>query len=301
MATSLKLPSESESGPVIPGLSQGAVPQGLVLIPEKDRMLTSHYFDDGRPSCIVSTDWKSGKTTGAFQLVEPDGQHHTGHVGGIATDESNLWIASDAFLYRGNLSAITTNPDGGVFQTLEKFETEAMHEAAFCSVFDGFVWVGEFAFKDKYPTPPTHHLVARDETTRNGWVCGYNPRKGFEHPERVLSIPDRAQGILATDNHIFLSLSYGRRNRSSIEIFNNPFSEEPHKIVQSLDGSDVPLWFLDGENHVRSIDLPPMAENMATDDEKLLILFESGASKFRWFGKKPIDQLILLKVEELKL
>jgi hypothetical protein len=298
VSKSMKLPTNTQTGFVIAGLKQGAVPQGLTLLSD-GRVLTSHYFDNGLPSCIVTTDRNTGKAIKTFHIMEPDGSQHKGHVGGIAIDEASLWIASDAFLYRGNLSAITTNPGGGVFQTLEKFATEATHEAAFCSVFDGFVWAGEFAFKDKYPTPPSHHLVARDGTTRNGWVCGYNPRNGFARPERVLSIPDRTQGILATDNYIFLSLSYGRRNRSSIEIYNNPFSEEPHKMVQSLAGSDVPLWFLDGTNHIRSIDLPPMSENIAADDGKLLILFESGASKFRWFGKKPIDQVILLELEEL--
>jgi hypothetical protein len=299
VSKSLKLPTNTQTGFVIAGLKQGAVPQGLTLLSD-GWALTSHYFDNGLPSCIVTTDRNTGKAIKTLHIMEPDGSQHNGHVGGIAADENSLWIASDAFLYRGNLLAITTNSADGVFRTMAKFETEAAHEAAFCSVFDGFVWAGEFALEDKYPTPPSHQLVARDGTSRTGWICGYDPIKGFKHPERALSIPDRTQGILAADNYIFLSRSYGRRNRSSIEIFNNPFSEAPHKTVQSLDGSDVPLWFLDGKNHVRSIDLPPMSENIAADDGKLLILFESGASKFKWFGKKPIDQLILLKLEELK-
>lgn len=299
IAASLKLPSESEPGPVIPGLPQGAVPQGLVLLPEKDRVLTSHYFDDGRPSCIVSIDWKSGKTTGTFQLIEPDGQHHTGHVGGIAADSTHLWIASDAYLYRGNLEDIVRHPDGGEFRTLENFSTEATHEAAFCSVYNEQIWVGEFALNDKYPTHPAHHLMARDGEFRRGWICGYDPDDGFNHPQKILSTPDRTQGMYATDDYIFLSLSYGRRNRSSIEIFRNPLGDKPHRIVQTSKGEDVPLWFLDGNNHIRSIDLPPMSESIAAHDGMLFVLFESGANKFQRFGKKPIDQLIILNPKEL--
>ena len=42
-----------------------------------------------------------------------------------------------------------------------------------------------------------------------------------------------------------------------------------------------------------------MSENITVRDGRLLILFESGAEKFRFFGKKPIDQLIMLKLDEL--
>jgi hypothetical protein len=61
----------------------------------------------------------------------------------------------------------------------------------------------------------------------------------------------------------------------------------------------APFWFLDGENHVRSIDLPPMAEKIVIIENQLAVLFESGAKKFKRFGKSPLDHIILLKLEEL--
>ena len=176
----------------------------------------------------------------------------------------------------------------------QRFATEATYEVAFCSVYDGQVWAGEFALDDKYPTDPAHHLTARDGEARRGWISAYDPLQGFEHPQRVLSIPDRAQGMFATEDYIYLSISYGRRYRSSLEIHRNPLSEPPHRIVQTSKGQDVPLWFLDGKNHLRSIDLPPMSQNIIIIDEQVAVLFESGAPKFRWFGKKPLDHIVLL-------
>lgn len=289
-----KLPAEAEPGFMIAGLNQGAVPQGFTIWPEKENALTSHYFDDGRPSCIVSTAMDSGQATATFQIKEPDGAWHTGHVGGLAADQNSLWIASEKFLYRGLLSSISTKPGGDTFHTQERFSTEAVESVSFCAVFDGLVWAGEFALDTVYPTPESHHLEARDGELRKGWVCGYDAEKGFNHPERVLSIPDRAQGIFATEEYIFLSRSYGRRFRSSVEIYRNPLSEPPHRIAKTQKGVAVPLWFLDGKNHIRTIDLPPMIQNIVVHNEELLVLSESGAKKFRWFGKAPIGRIIHL-------
>ena len=266
--------------------------------PETNLLFTSHYFDSQTPSRIVSMDWNTGKALRTVKLQEPNGQPHYGHVGGIVIDSSNLWMASDAFLYRYNLTTLTA---GDTASAIGRFKTEATVKVAFCSAYGGKVWAGEFALEGKYPTHPNHHLVARDGNPRHGWVCGYDPAKGFTTPGQLLSIPDRAQGMAATDDFIFLSLSYGRRYRSSIEIFRNPLALPPHQTVQTSQGDEVPLWFLDGKNHVRSIDLPPMAENIVLIDGKLAVLFESGAKKFRWFGKKPLDHILLLDLPELDL
>lgn len=298
VAKNLRLPDAATLGPVIPGLNQGAVPQGMSYWPEKDLLFTSHYFDSQTPSRIVSMDWKTGKALHTVKLQEPDGQPHYGHVGGIVIDASDLWMASDAFLYRYDLKNLTASDAASA---TARFKTEATLEVAFCAAHGGKIWAGEFALDGKYPTDPTHDLVARDGQLRHGWICGYDPAKGFATPEQILSIPDRAQGMAATDDFIFLSRSYGRGHRSSIEIFRNPLGHPPHQTVKTSQGDEVPLWFLDGKNHVRSIDLPPMAENVALINGKLTVLFESGAKKFRWFGKNPLDHILLLNLPELAL
>jgi hypothetical protein len=243
-------------------------------------------------------DWKTGKVLHTARLNNPDGSPHTGHAGGIAIDSNAmLWMASNRHLYRYNLQQVLSE-DTVTAETRQR--TEATEEAAFCTFFDNKIWVGEFALPKKYPTDESHHLTARDGDVRHGWVCGYDPDMGFSRPQQVLSIPDRSQGIEANEDYIFLSRSYGRRNRSSIDIFRNPLKEKPHASVNCSTGRKVDLWYLDGENHVRSIDLPPMSENVRIIDGKLVALFESGARKFQFFGKKPVDYLILLNLDELK-
>lgn len=296
VTASMNLPDHTETGFVIAGLEDGAVPQGITLIPTSSTVITSHYFPDQTASCLVLSDWNTGKAFQTQRIINPDGTLHTGHVGGITADKETLWIASDGHLYRGNL----TDPAAEHFQTLEKIKTEATEEAAFCSLFDGQVWVGEFSMGNKFQTHPAHQLTDRTGGERGGWVCGYNPDTGFDHPKQILSIPDRSQGIHMTRSHIFLSRSYGRRNRSTVEVYSNPLSEPAHRNVLTSKNHKAPLWFLDEENHIRTIDLPPMAENITARDQHLLILFESGAKKFRFFGKKPVDYLILLQPEELK-
>ena len=81
IADSLMLPADVTLGPVVAGLAQGAVPQGMTQLAAPERLLTSHYADDGGPSRLVVTDWQSGTATATFQLVGPEGQSHNGHVG----------------------------------------------------------------------------------------------------------------------------------------------------------------------------------------------------------------------------
>lgn len=297
ISASLQVPDDAIVSHVIPGLGQGAVPQGMSYAAEFDVLLTSHYFDKAHPSSIVAIDWETGEARHTAKLQEPGGEDHYGHVGGIVVDSSALWLASDAYLYRYDLQEVLTS---NTVMAMARFKTEATQGVAFCSSYDGKVWAGEFALPGKYPTDPAHHLEARDADLRHGWISGYDPALGFELPPgQVLSIPDRAQGLVATEDYIFLSISYGRRNPSSIEIYRNPLAQAPHRITATSTGAQVPLWFLDGLNHVRSIELPPMAENIAIIDGKLAVLFESGADKFRLFGKPPLDHILLLDVAEL--
>jgi hypothetical protein len=298
-ANSLQLPVDATLGPVIAGLAQGAVPQGMTRLPSAPAttVLTSHYADDGGPSRLVLIDWGTGSVTGTVSLIEPGGAAHVGHVGGIAADQHSLWVASDAYLYRGDIAPLVHGNSGSDYPLAEQITTEATYEVAFCSVYNDLVWAGEFALDDKYPTDPSHHLKARDGTLRRGWISGYDPDSGFEHPQQVLSIPDRAQGMYATDDYIYLSISYGRRHRSRVEIHRNPLSTPPHRMAQTSKGKTVPLWFLDATTELRSIDLPPMSQNLIVIDGQLAVLFESGASKFRFFGKKPLDHIVLLPLE----
>jgi hypothetical protein len=186
---------------------------------------------------------------------------------------------------------------------LEKYKTEATEEVAFCAQDGETTWVGEFALKGKYPTHANHHMGGRSGSLRSGWMISHDFTKGSPESRassiKVLSIPDRTQGIAFSKDYIFLSCSYGRRVSSTIEVYRNPLAETPHQTVRTSTEEDVPCWFLDNENLVNAIKLPPMSENIQLIDDQLVVLFESGAKKYRWLGKSPQNHLLLLNIEEL--
>lgn len=80
----LKLPSvKFTRGPVILGLRQQAIPQGIVCVKDSQRIIISHYFENA-PSCLTVLNSSTGKMISHISLKETTGKSHRGHVGGIA-------------------------------------------------------------------------------------------------------------------------------------------------------------------------------------------------------------------------
>lgn len=292
----LKPPSVPfDRGPVIPGLRQHAVPQGITYVREQDRILISHYFDHS-PSRISVVNNSNGTLTSSIVLKEEPTKFHSGHVGGIATLKGSLWVASDGKLLQYDLGPFLSNrpPATAVAVTVRPTETKA----SFCTATGDTLFVGEFAYGFKYPTNRSHHLRDRKGVRKYAWVCGYSADDPLGKPTCVLSVRQRVQGMHVTDARVFLSLSYGRRNRSTIVIYRNPLRESPHSKVTLSDGTTVPLWYLDGENYLTEIDCSPMAEGITMIGNRLAVLSESGATKFQQHGKGALDFILLLDVSE---
>jgi hypothetical protein len=230
-------------------------------------------------------------------LKEDDDTIHFGHVGGIAVNSKYFWIASDEHVYQYSLTDLLADDGDLPLVALSKNKVET--EASFCTYYNGMVFVGEFSHGRKYPTHPSHHSKDRKGILKKAWVCGYEAGKGFAVPTSILSIPQKAQGIHLTDEFIFLSISYGRMNRSTISVYRNPFTDPPHRKVKLGENTAIPLWFLDGGNFVKSIGFPPMSQGLTDIDGKLAILSESGAIEYQRFGKGPVDNIILIDKNEL--
>ena len=97
-----------------------------------------------------------------------------------------------------------------------------------------------------------------------------------------------------------MSVSYGRAKRSSIVVYQNPIGKDAHRMVPLPGGSEVPLWFLDGKNYIDTIDFPPMSEGIAMIKKRLAVLSESGARKYRFGSKGPLDRIQLLDVSGIE-
>ncbi len=291
-----------ESGPVIPGLEQGAVPQGLAYSAAADLIFISYYFQHKQhPSVIAVIDRASGQALQTLTLKESESELHYGHVGGLAVDDHFLWVASREKVYQYDLAAFLKGSQQQVIVPLQAFIPEAW--ASFSTYHDGLLWVGEFVYQaSKYHSNASHHTRDRAGQPHYAWICGYETATldvETPRPRSLLSVRQKVQGIQIRGEYIFLSISYGRRNDSLLAVYHNPFRDSPHTHISWDDGGSVPLWYLDETNLIVEIVLPPLSEGITRIGEKLAVLFESGAQKFQHGRKTPIDQLLLLDSQKL--
>ncbi|WP_019422977.1 hypothetical protein [Paenibacillus sp. OSY-SE] len=290
-------------GPIIPGLHEQVIPQGLAYAPDEGWLVMSGYREKGGVSVLALLDAKSGALVKSFELYEGNNKPYTGHAGGAAVTPGYVWIASGGEARYVSIEALNKAEDGGkvVFEGSLKTGVRASNVA----YEDGLLWVGEFAHGTEYPTDKSHYLQNRDGEEYRAWMEGYAidaqtglPPKlaaGAESPvpEAILSIPNRIQGMSLWKGHWILSDSFGRNAESTVLFYSDPRKEAPHTEVKIGEAS-VPVWFLDGKALAGKLDGPPMAEELAVIDDSLYILYESGSEKFVTSGSYAMDTMHVL-------
>jgi fibronectin type 3 domain-containing protein len=307
----------SSDGPVIAGLSQGLVPQGLTYYKKKDWLLTISYVDDGiRPGTITVTDRTTGELVKSVVLYNTDGTPYTGHAGGVTVSRDHGWVASENHLFSFKLSDLVQAEDNGEIQFTEQIPLPV--EAAYTVYDEGILWVGEFYEASSYPTDPSHHIQNRDGEMHYAWMIGFdlernNDMLSEEHwngspdhvavPDYVLSTTGKVQGAIiqkAALNGVTLSTSYGRANDSVLYRYEYPLKEDPHAYV-AVEGKQVPLWFLDGHTAKprQSIEAIPMPEGIVEVQKELYVVFESGADKYRYTTTYPMDRMLKIDMKKL--
>lgn len=185
----------------IPGLSDGACPQGITtyaakytvtgsdgkeIKKEQNYFFISSYFKD-QPSRIYVVGQDTGEV-GYVTLKNEDGSDYTGHCGGIATNGVTLWVSSDDTVYVAKTGASTSNDLSLTTNTNVAVElikaAENNGEIKFTASFnancnasflyyyqgstsvnssDNKLYVGEFYRGGNYETKESHRL-----TTPNG-------------------------------------------------------------------------------------------------------------------------------------
>jgi hypothetical protein len=287
----------AEKGGIIPGLKQGAIPQGLAYDNDSSLLMLTHYFPGDAPSCISILDVSSSELLVVKWLRSPDRDFINGHVGGISTDGNYLWVSSGGSVYKFLKADILDRNQKMDVEALSQFPVET--RASYCTYYNGLLFVGEFAnysfpyiYRIWRPTDPSHHQKDQKGRKKYAWICAYDSKSDMKTPVRVLSVRQKVQGIAITDDYIFLSISYGQRKNSKLAIYRNPFSEPPHRHVESESGEQVPLWFLDESSWLKTISLLPMTEGIAVVDGKLAVLYESAAEKYRDDTPAPVDRIL---------
>ncbi|MDM5200225.1 lamin tail domain-containing protein [Fictibacillus enclensis] len=305
----------SKDGPVIPGLAEDLVPQGIGYYKKKNWLFTINYLDDGRPGTLCVVDATTEKLVKSLVLYNQDGTPYTGHAGGVTVSMDHVWISSEESLFTLDVDDIAAaqNNDELTFTNEIPVPVEAAYD-----VYDDdkkILWVGEFYEPNAYPTDPSHHLVNRADEMQFAWMVGYKLRPNTDmlsheqwdpagnepaKPDYVFSTIGKVQGAIVQKKGISLVTSYGRANDSVLYRYNDPMKEEPHEYV-TVAGKEVPVWFLDGENAkpVKSITAIPMKEGAVLVNSDLYVSFESGANKYRYTGSYPRDRMLKIDMKTL--
>lgn len=283
----------------IPGLSDGIAPQGLCMLPENEQGYQfgmSGYMPDGVPSRLYLI--AEGKSK--YVTLTDDGQPLTTHFGGVACSGSYLLIASGNEVVRVSLSRVLEAEAGAAVEIVDSLTTDM--ENAYCYYEDGLLYVGEFYRAGNYETAETHR-IAVDGEQNYGLIYVYEADEsrpgGVKSgtPVKALSVRGLVQGIAVTQDRIYLSTSYGLPN-STLYVYDNILQEESELSV-TVNGTAVPVCFLSGDALRGTLTMPCMSEEICLSGDRLYILFESMANKYKMFVRTRVRKIVSLPVSEL--
>ena len=273
----------------IPGLSDGFVPQGFTYLESEELYIQCGYMADGESASRIYLIPEGDEQNATYvELLTKDGAPYTGHTGGITSNGTLVWLANDGegddnCVWVMSFAELLAAKDGIKLST--SFRPES--RAAYCYVEDAYLWVGEFYREGDYPTKESHALVCPDEVEHHALICAYPLDETSEigidakAPAMLLSVTDHVQGFVRTDDGKFLlSLSYGL-SKSHILVYEDvtltPADEAP---TLEINGSQVPVYFLDSSAFIRDIVAPPMSEEMVVRNGRVYYLTESACHKY---------------------
>lgn len=280
---------------LIPGLSDGLVPQGYTYVPEQELYLQCGYMADGvSASRIYVTSAKDTEDTHFVELYTFDGQPYTGHTGGITTSGDFVWLANDGegednCVWVISLGEILSPENNGRVTLIARFQSET--RAACCFADDQYLWVGEFNDGEKYVTDASHKFAVNggenfalvcayplDTSSVYGVAFTEADGQAVFTPALALSVTNLVQGFTRTPEGFALSTSYGL-GISHIYFHKDVTKGEADSSI-AINGADVPVYFLDSESLTDDLSLPPMSEEIFVKDGRLYVLLESACKKY---------------------
>ena len=172
---------------------------------------------------------------------------------------------------------------------------------------DGVLWVGDFQYDAGNFIMPEWRTLTNEKTgtTYKAWAVGFvlkdtesefskenwdEATMEYATPDYIFSITQKIQGIAFINGQIILSQSYGRKNDSKLLIYDNVLNNEQDTSVE-LNGTNVPVWFLDKGVSEGSYACMAQTEGLSTYNGKVLVLYESGATKYRGDAVNPTDHV----------
>lgn len=283
------------------GLESGFTPQGLCFVKSQKWFLVSGYMKNKNLSSRIYVVSCKDNSFVKYVTIKKGKTELKGHFGGIANFGDNVWISSDGEVLRISLEKIKIAKDSEKIEILDSFESK--NGADFCFVNSGVLWIGEFYKLWKYKTDITHHVRVGGKLNYHSMCFGYKIDPGSKYgilkpiPEKALSIPDIIQDIEICNNKIFTSSSYGI-SKSNISVFRNVLNEKPATKTY-FDESKIPLYVLSPSLLEKRYVLPEMSEGISVYSDRLYILFESAAKKYRLLTRKRLKNSFSISLNNL--
>ena len=278
----------------MPGIKDGLVQQGMEFVEEKNVFIVCGYMSNDTASRVYVVS-KDGKVLSKTQLKNEDGSDYLGHTGGIEYYGNNLYITEGTKEkgYDGGLDVFPLDEVlEGKSEVKKVGRVKTYNNPAYCHIYDGYMFVGEFYRETDYETLDSHRITtpAGDKNTALITI--------FKLDDSALGISSKpCSGISTTGGiqgmyvikdakgrakEIVLSTSWGL-SKSKLYFYDMLYIESDSRPVL-IDGNEISLYHLDSKCLKNTLELPPMAEEIIYLDNKIYVLNESASKKYK-FGK----------------
>ncbi|MBQ8340737.1 MAG: hypothetical protein IJY16_09855 [Clostridia bacterium] len=288
----------------IPGLEEGAVPQGFCHDERSDCFLMTGYSASGKASRLYMIDVESGELRHSVTLLEKDGGDFTGHVGGVAVFDRYVYVAGggESCLFVFDYQQVTTEGTASVIGEipLSNGKDDALNASFVFTEGDRLI-VGEFHRAGDYDTLDSHKITTQSGDKNNALALEFPLRA--DAPFGVAasatcaySLPDQVQGMCIAEGKAYLSTSWGL---SFSYIYEHDMTELSDEGTITVLGEELPLYAMDSGSLVEEYQLPPMAEEIVMLEGRLYVVGESASSKYifgkftegKWCYSTDLDQL----------
>ena len=266
----------------IPGTSSGFVGQGLDYLENENAFIACGYSAKKGGSSMVYYIDERGKATRTL-LKNEDGSNYTGHTGGIAHYKEYFYITGDDGCDVFALADLTEHKG----ESVKIGEVKTLLDPAYCNVYDGKFYTGSFYRAGNHETPDWQRITTPAGDENKAAITVFEIDDGAAdsfyispEPIAVYSTTGLVQGMTFTPDEIVLSTSYGLA--SSHLLFYNNSGISAGQLT--LEGKNIPLYYLDGACLERSVTAPPMSEEIVYMDGRIYIMTESASNKYI-FGK----------------
>lgn len=226
-----------DRGPaLIPGHDTPWTPQGLTYWPEQNALVISYYDSTGKSKSRLAI---VNKDTGArMKLVQLNTK---GHVGGLAMTAKHLWVANNGKIVRYGKGALGKVGELGL---LKASGSKSVAASSYLTSTGSSLWVGRFTEGATTPGVAYRHDVSA--------------KGALSDAKQSITTPSQVQGMAFAGGRIVWSRSYGRDNRSRIDVAPTSNPTQPSRIIRA----------------------PNMSEGIVPVAGRLHVLYESGSSTY---------------------